>query len=184
MVDVESLIEKYYGSNPELKKLLWWHSRQVADRCLKIAAEHPELQLDMEFLEEAALLHDIGVGSTHAPSIGCHGEAPYICHGYLGAEILRKEGLPRHARVCERHTGAGLSREDIAGQSIPVPEKDYLPETMEERLICYADKFYSKSHPERVKTTKQALKSIAKFGEEGAERFRCWMEIFSEKICN
>ena len=69
------------------------HSRQVADRCLKIAALHPELDLDKAFLEEAALLHDIGILHTHAPGILCMGDAPYICHGYLGAEMLRAEGF-------------------------------------------------------------------------------------------
>ena len=45
-------------------------------RCLKIAALHPELDLDKAFLEEAALLHDIGILHTHAPGILCTGDAP------------------------------------------------------------------------------------------------------------
>lgn len=107
-MDAIALIDKYYADTPRLRELLWIHSRQVADRCLKIAVLHPELGLDKAFLEEAALLHDIGILHTHAPGILCTGDAPYICHGYLGAEMLRAEGFPRHARVCERHTGAGL----------------------------------------------------------------------------
>ena len=107
-MDAIALIDKYYADNPRLRELLWIHSRQVADRCLKIAALHPELDLDKAFLEEAALLHDIGILHTHAPGILCTGDAPYICHGYLGAEMLRAEGFPLHARVCERHTGAHI----------------------------------------------------------------------------
>ena len=66
-MDAIALIDKYYADNPRLRELLWIHSRQVADRCLKIAALHPELDLDKAFLEEAALLHDIGILHTHAP---------------------------------------------------------------------------------------------------------------------
>lgn len=181
-MDVIALINKYYADNSELKELLWRHSRKVADRCLKIAALHPELDLDVSFLEEAALLHDIGILRTDAPGILCMGDAPYICHGYIGAEMMRAEGFPLHARVCERHTGAGLSRQEVEAQGWPVPVQDYIPETLEEQLVCYADKFYSKSHPEREKTPEQALRSVAKYGEEGVRRFQHWMEIFSEKI--
>ena len=177
-MDITALIDKYYADNPPLKHILCVHSRDVADRCLEIAGRHPELHLDLAFLEEAALLHDIGIIHTDAPGIHCFGSHPYICHGYLGAEMLRSEGLYRHARVCERHTGAGLSAQDILNQNVPVPVQDYLPETLEEQLICYADKFYSKSHLDRVKTLEKALKSVSKYGEEGASRFRHWMEIF------
>ncbi len=179
-MDAIALIDKYYADMPRLKELLLLHSRQVADRCLRIAGLHAELQLDVEFLEEAALLHDIGICQTDAPGIHCMGNAPYICHGYIGAEMLRAEGFPRHARVCERHTGTGLSLKEIQRQGIPIPLQDYLPETLEEQLVCYADKFYSKSHPEREKTAEQVLSGLARFGAEGVERFRRWMEIFNE----
>jgi uncharacterized protein len=56
---------------------------------------HPEMNLDERFIQEAALLHDIGIFLTNAPKIHCFGDYPYICHGYLGAEILRKEGLDK-----------------------------------------------------------------------------------------
>ena len=56
--------------------------------------------------------------------------------------------------------------------------QDFLPETLEEKLICYADKFYSKTHPEREKSYDKALKSVAKFGEAGAKRFKEWTALF------
>lgn len=181
-MDAIALIDKYYAGEPELESLLLKHSRKVAERSLKIASSHPELNLDVKFLEEAALLHDIGIIRTDAPGILCKGKAPYICHGYLGGEMLRQEGYPRHARVCERHTGTGLSEKDVKERTIPIPVQDYFPETLEEQVICYADKFYSKSHLDVEKTPEQALKSISRYGEEGANRFRHWMEIFEENI--
>ena len=176
------IIAKYYPVGSEAYRILVIHSRSVADKALAIARMHPEMNLDLTFVEEAAMLHDIGIFRCNAPDIDCHGDAEYICHGYLGAEMLRAEGFPLHARVCERHTGAGLSREEVAAQGLPIPVQDYYPETLEEQLICYADKFYSKSHPDREKTPEQALKSVSKYGEDGARRFRHWMELFTENL--
>ena len=98
-MDYNSLLYKYYPEDDDLRRLLLKHSRQVADRCLLIASRHPELELDTDFLEEAAMLHDIGVRWCHAPSIFCTGEEHYIRHGLIGGQLLRKQtkslnGLP------------------------------------------------------------------------------------------
>ena len=61
---------------------------------------------------------------------------------------------------------------------MPLPEQDLLPETIEEQLVCYADKFFSKSHLDVEKTFEQAEKSLQKFGDEGLERFRKWHKMF------
>lgn len=180
-MDYNKLIEKYYPEDNALRHIFFTHSQSVAHRALQIVSYHPELHLDSRFVEEAAMLHDIGIFRCNAPGIHCFGTEPYICHGHIGAELLRAEGYPRHARVCERHTGAGLSLEDIVSQQLPLPHLDFLPETLEEKLICYADKFYSKSHLEREKTIKQAEKSLEKFGQEGLNRFREWEKLFECK---
>ena len=99
-----TLIDKFYPEENELKHILLVHSRSVTDKALALAKKHPELDLDLNFIEEAAMLHDIGIFLTDAPDIQCFGTHPYICHGYLGADLVRKEGFPRHALVCERHT--------------------------------------------------------------------------------
>lgn len=177
-MDYWLLLNHHYPDDNALRQLLLDHSRSVARLALDLAAAHPELNIDRQFVEEAAMLHDIGIRLTNAPGIHCHGIEPYIRHGILGAEMLRAEGYERHARVCERHTGAGLSLDDILGQDLPLPHRSLLPETIEEQLICYADKFFSKSHPEREKTIEQAERSLAKFGEEGLERFREWVRLF------
>ena len=126
------------------------------------------------------MLHDIGIFETQAPSICCFGTEPYICHGLLGGKLLRQEGFPRHARVCERHTGTGITREMIEKQNLPLPHEDFVPVTLEEQLICYADKFYNKTHLERELTIEQARESLRKFGEEGIQRFDQWTILFSE----
>jgi len=175
---VNELIHKYCEGNEPLERLLLRHCGDVAQRALKIARKHPELGADEQFLWEAAMLHDIGSVRTNAPSIHCFGTEPYIRHGILGAEILRSERLPLHARVAERHTGTGLTASEIAHQNLPLPHQDFTPESIEEQIVCYADKFYSKSHPEVEKTPEQALRSLEKFGSEGLDVFKAWMEIF------
>ncbi|HIW44707.1 MAG TPA: HDIG domain-containing protein [Candidatus Prevotella stercoripullorum] len=177
-MDYNLIIQKYYNGNPELLKILLKHSKAVADKAIAIAEAHPELPIDRQFLLEAAMVHDIGIIKTNAPDIQCFGTEPYIRHGVLGAEMMRAEGYPLHARVCERHTGAGLSLNEIEEQSLPLPHEDLLPETLEEKLICYADKFFSKTRLDREKTLEQAERSVAKHGEEGLRRFKEMEEIF------
>ena len=178
-MDYQSIIDKYYPSENELRRILLVHSRQVADRCLLIARKHPELRLDSEFLEEAAMLHDIGIYRCDAPSIQCFGSEPYICHGVIGGEILRQEGWPRHALVCERHTGTGLSRQQIVSQHLPLPpDGQYEPVALEEQVVCYADKFYSKTRLDRERTVVETAQSLEKFGPEGVEKFLSWAKKF------
>lgn len=177
---VIQLIDKYYPEDNELKRIFMVHSKAVAARALQICGRHPELYLDWQFVEEAAMLHDIGIFKCNAPGIQCFGQEPYILHGRIGAELLRAEGYPRHARVCERHTGAGLSKEAIVKGNLPLPAADFLPETLEEKVICYADKFYSKSNLEQVKSIEMVKRSLARFGEEGLRRFQAWEKMFEQ----
>jgi len=177
-MEVLKIIDKYYQSGSELRNILLVHSEGVARKALQIADRHPQLQIDRDFLYEAAMLHDIGIFLTNAPGIQCFGTEPYIRHGILGAHIMREEGYERHARVCERHTGTGLSREQIISQNLPLPHRDFLPETLEEQIICFADKFFSKTRPDIEKTADQARHSLLKFGEAGILRFDQWCNTF------
>jgi uncharacterized protein len=112
--------------------------------------------------------------------LGCHGDRPYVCHGVLGRELLERIGLPRHALVCERHVGAGLEREEIHRRSLPLPDRDMRPESIEEILVCYADKFFSKNapHPERSRTVAQARRMVAGYGAAQRDRFDGWARLF------
>ena len=160
-MDVQAVFNKYYQPGTPLYNSVWSHSRLVADKALQLAQAHPELEIDLDFVYEAAMIHDIGVFLTNAPSIYCTGDQPYICHGVLGAELMRADGYPRHALVCERHTGTGLTVADIIAQNLPLPHRDMCPVSLEEKLVCFADKFYSKSNPDREKPLDKVRKSVA-----------------------
>ena len=187
MIDYNSIIDKYYADSPELKHILLTHSRQVADRALKIVDAHPEWtngkageRVDRQFIEEASMLHDIGIFMCSAPKIFCNGEHKYIEHGYLGAEILRSEGLYKHALVAERHTGSGITMDQVLREDLPIPVADYLPLSLEEKIICYADKFYSKGHiGEEVSNTK-IRDNMWKYGHDAIVRWDALVELMGE----
>lgn len=174
----QAIIDKYYSNNPELRDVLLVHSEKVTQKALSAAHKHPELHLNENFIIEAAMLHDIGIFLCDATSIHCYGSEPYVCHGRLGAQLLRREGYPKHARVAERHTGTGLTAEIITKQQLPLPPQDYTPETIEEQIICWADKFFSKSHPDREKTTEQVIKMLSKFPDADIDTFKKWQQMF------
>jgi uncharacterized protein len=172
------VIEKYYDTQSEAYSILVTHSRSVADKALSIAKAHPEMNLNLTFIEEAAMLHDIGIIFCNAPDMDCHGTYEYICHGYLGANLLRKEGYPRHALICERHTGTGISLQMVKENHLPLPHRDYLPISLEEQLICFADKFFSKKKLNREKSISKIQESLNPYGEETVLRFNDWCKLF------
>lgn len=177
-MDVQAVFNKYYQPGTPLYNSVWSHSRLVADKALQLAQAHPELEIDLDFVYEAAMIHDIGVFLTNAPSIYCTGDQPYICHGVLGAELMRADGYPRHALVCERHTGTGLTVADIIAQNLPLPHRNMCPVSLEEKLVCFADKFYSKSNPDREKPLDKVRKSVARYGEDSLRRFEEMAALF------
>ena len=174
----QEIIDKYYPVGTKCRGIFIKHSRQVANKALEIA-RRCNLNIPLETVETAAMLHDIGIFLTNAPDIECHGSEHYIKHGILGAELLRNEDIDEAiARVAERHTGAGLTVEDIDRQQLPLPRKDYLPETMLEKLICYADKFFSKSGSMQEKPLDKVRASMARHSEDSLTRFDDLHELF------
>lgn len=168
----KEIIEKYYKENPKLKEILIEHSEKVKNKALEIAKNIPELNPNLKFIEEASLLHDIGIIKVASPNIGASGEDPYIKHGILGREILEKEGLNKHALVCERHVGIGLSKEEIIAQNLPLPHRNMLPESIEEKVITMADKFFSKNPNKSDLTLKDIEIEVSKYGEGPLKRFK------------
>ncbi len=177
------LYDTFYPEQTEARFILEKHSRSVADLALEIN-EQQRLGLDPTEVETAAMLHDIGVFLTDAPSIHCHGLQPYIRHGILGADLLRRHGIPESAaRVAERHTGTGLPAEEIISLGLPLPTDRCLePETLLERLICYADKFYSKSRDMSRKSLDRVRASMAKHSQASINRFEALHQQFNHKI--
>ncbi len=181
MIDYIQIIQKYYSTDTEQYRLLLRHSQQVAEYAMTLLEQRPQIIVDREFVYEASMLHDIGIFKTDARGICCTGEEPYMMHGLIGAELLRMEGLERHALVCERHIGSGLTAEEIREQRLPLPARDFLPITLEEKLVCYADNFFSKSNIDAPRrTVAQLLKSVAKYGSGTLQRFEQMHTIFGE----
>lgn len=176
MMESIEIIKKYYDENSELYKILVDHSISVTQKALEIAGKNPQENFDITFVEEAAMLHDIGICMTNAPKICCFGEKPYICHGYLGSLMLQQKELNRHALVCERHTGTGISLEQILEQNLPLPHRNMTPISKEEQLICFADKFFSKTKLGVELPVDMIIKSLSKFGEESTLKFKKWHE--------
>ncbi len=182
-MDVISLIKKYYPDGSPAYSLLLEHSRIVTEKALQVARRVISLGPDLSFIEEASMLHDIGIFLTNAPRLGCYGDKPYICHGYLGRELLEKEGLPGHALVCERHVGTGLTVTDIETGNLPLPVRAMAPVTLEEKIICFADKFYSKVKDDtgNEKNLSQIRKELRSYGEGKLRQFDEWLVFFKEE---
>jgi uncharacterized protein len=180
-MDPVEIIGRYYAPGSASHRILLEHGRLVARKALAAAARVPRLQPDLAFIESAALLHDIGIFLTRSPGLGCWGREPYIRHGLLGREILDALKLPRHGLVCERHVGVGLSAEEIRRNRLPLPERDMLPISVEEQLVCYADKFFSKNDPGSPPEEKPVDRIVAGLQAHGADkvgRFLEWVELF------
>ncbi len=177
----EKLLEKYFAIKNEYYYRLLEHSKAVAKKALEIADNVQNLNPDKQFIYEAAMLHDIGV-SEIIKLREKDPEIPYICHGYFGRLILEKEGLSKHALVSERHIGVGITKKQIIKEKLPLPKRDMVPVSLEEKIIAYADNFYSKtSDPKkRKKTFKEAEKSLGLFGKYKIKKFRQWKKIFEK----
>jgi uncharacterized protein len=178
-MDPYGIIQEFYLKSDPLYECLISHSEKVVQKALSCAKR---LDVDHSFIREAALLHDIGIYLTCAPKIGCYGNLPYIFHGYLGMGILQQKGLYRHSQVCLRHVGVGLSIEDIHALNLPLPKIDMQPESLEEMIICYADKFFSKSDNHVEKSLDQIQWELSRYNQKSVEKFMNWHHCFGDDI--
>ncbi len=180
-MDPLKIIQKYYEKNSEPYHILVEHSKSVTKKALEVAQKAKNFKPNLEFIKEASILHDIGMFLTNAPKIKCFGESPYICHGVLGRDLLEKEGFPKHALVCERHVGVGISIEDIKNQKLPFPKRNMIPVSIEEEIICFADKFFSKKEGRLSKEEdiNKIKKELSIFGKDKEERFNAWLKKFN-----
>ncbi|MBV7327573.1 phosphohydrolase [Chloroflexi bacterium TSY] len=180
MIDYFPLIHKYISPTSAVYPIYMTHCHLVANKALTIARKLGLSDESQRFIEEAAMLHDIGIIKVDSPGIYCYGELPYLCHLTEGSAILNREGLSRHARVAECHASTGIMREEILENALPLPPRDLVPETVEEEIISFADFFYSKNI-KRLWHEKQLDKiraNVSKYGPAKEAKLEEWIERF------
>jgi len=154
------------------------HVTLVTSKALKIGNELKLASKQLEFIEEASMLHDIGICKVDAPEMGASGKLPYITHIIEGQKILQKENLPKHAQVALNHIGIGITKEEIIERALPLPPKNIKVETIEEKIISYADLFFSKD-PESIwneKTPHEVETELSKYGVDNVNIFHFWQK--------
>ena len=176
--DIYDLIYKVYNGNEGILDFLIPHLECVAKLAVKIAKNNPSA--DSDFVERAALLHDIGILKTYAPKIKCFGDEPYIRHGVIGKKILEEHGFLREAVVAMTHVGVGLTAAQIKENNLPLEAIDMIPTTQEEQIVAYADLFYSKDpkHFTTPKTVKEVRQAVKKYGDSATDIFDNWHKKF------
>jgi len=115
-------------------------------------------QINLQLVEVGALLHDLGRSQTHS-----------VDHAIIGAKLAQQEGLPQEiASIIKRHVGAGITEEEA--QWLGWPKDKYIPQTLEEKIICYADKRIDSNKQIPIDATINQLQ--AENMPEAAERVR------------
>lgn len=182
-LDYFKIIHKYIPPHSECYKIYLPHVTLVTAKAIKIAKHLKLSSSQIRFIEEAGMLHDIGIVQVKARDIGCYGEMPYVYHIIEGRKILEEEGLPQHALIAENHIGVGgITKEEIIENKMSLPHKDILCHSIEEKIISYADLFYSKN-PNRLyyeKTLKQVKAKVKHYGKRQEKLFKEWRELFEE----
>lgn len=157
---------KKYSTSEESFQIVLRHSLEVLAKAIEIIKKKDLYEkIDFDLVINGCILHDIGTFEFLENKT----KNNYICHGIIGAEILRKEGLENEAKIAERHTGSGLSKKDITANGFPLPSEDFLPISLEEKLVCYSDKFSSKSG--KVQTMEEVEREFMSYGEDSYGRF-------------
>ena len=129
------------------------HSMAVKDLAVRIAAL---ADANVDLVTSSALLHDIGRTKTHG-----------IDHASTGARILRERNIDDSiVRIVERHTGAGITNQEAT--ALGLPEGDYMPETLEEKIVAQADNLVSGE--KRISLQETVNHYISKGLDEAASR--------------
>ncbi len=136
------------------------HCVAVADLAVETAKQLEEkgLTIDVDLVEVGALLHDLGRSKNHT-----------VDHAIIGAQMAQTLGLPESViRIMKRHVGAGISAGEAA--KIGWPKDTYMPQTLEEKVVCYADKLIDHGKRKPIETEITKLQKENK--REAAERVR------------
>ncbi|MCK4476122.1 MAG: TIGR00295 family protein [Methanophagales archaeon] len=131
------------------------HCIAVAELALEIALHHNHSEgynsVDEKLIFEGALLHDIGRARSHG-----------VDHGFVGGEMAKELGLEEKVvRIIQRHVGAGITAEE--GKEMGLPPVDFVPETMEEKIVSCADNLIDGGRRTSIENAIEDLKD--KLGE-------------------
>ncbi len=86
------------------------------------------ISIDVDLVRVGALLHDLGRARTHE-----------IDHAIVGAAMARSLDLPAPlVRIIERHIGSGITAAEAT--QLRLPKRSFLPRSLEEKVVAYADK--------------------------------------------
>lgn len=142
------------------------HCKAVAEYARKIAINIRDnasgigdpINIDVDAVFVGALLHDIGRSKTHG-----------LSHAVTGARIAMDNRLDNKiVKIIERHIGAGIPKEEAI--RLGLPEKDYLPVTIEEKIVAHADNLISGS---KIGTVDELISNLRrkKLDERAIRRF-------------
>lgn len=160
----EKILEEY-APDSKTFQLVLQHSKAVQNVALSLAKAIKKRghKVDLELIETGSILHDLGRFSAPPKT------KESVKHGIIGAKILRKKGLLKHAKIAETHLGAGISKEEIIKQKLPLPKRDFLPKTVEEKIIAYVDKIV---FGDRLGTISEVVERFEKEGLPHSARQR------------
>ncbi|MEI7857801.1 MAG: HDIG domain-containing metalloprotein [Methanomicrobiales archaeon] len=143
------------------------HCGVVRDVACEYAQRNPTI--DFSLVEEGALLHDIGRGSTHT-----------IGHAQAGADLLRAKGFPEQlARIVECHTGAGLTADECA--ELGLEPRNCMPATIEEKIVCHADNLVAKTKRITIEESVASSSFLPMKFQERMYRLSAEVELYCNK---
>ena len=161
-------LHRYYAPSQTAFDIIFSHCQIIWQICSQIIADKA-LELNIDLVKSGALLHDIGAYKL-IDEKGIFDEPNYIKHGIIGYNILKEKGYSEDlCRIAKCHTGLGLTKDYITKSNLPLPVDNYMAETVEERLVMYADKFHSKNP--KFNSFESYRTTALKFGEENAQKF-------------
>ncbi len=136
------------------------HVEAVSELAVEIAQTLKKrgLNVDVGLVEIGALMHDIGRSKTHS-----------VHHAVVGAEIAKSLDMPESiVLIIQRHVGGGIT----AGESRKLgwPRGIYVPQTLEEKIVSYADKLIEGSRRVPIEKTIEAFSK--ELPPAAAERIR------------